>query len=1043
MNALHWYNDTRQLLADKNLLKETNDAANAMNVTDTESLNKSALGWVCLGAALAVSGLSGCIPDSQFSGKYSCSYTKLHSEKMFGCDASLGLSRIVRGWHDTYNKSRLHFPQAWNQLGANQAHDATFTNSLDAAPNFWAAPLTGIEYQRLRKALDVFPNNGGQTWASTAAAGFSNVMGVSVAQGIVFAQLSNQEIYAIDATSGDIIWSQDLINVAGMGQSVVGMVNNRLMVFVPVGDANYNLTNTVNFKNKQPHNRGAQFGGLFAFDALTGQALWEFPTEAAARPSPVLHNGTLYLATSGGDFYTINAADGKLLGSTVNPGGGYPGLASVNWYETKTGKLHIVYGTLRPRNIIAMDVTNPSAPSLAWSYSPPGATANSTGDTSVAIDQARGLVLTTVFTATASATVFDLTVLALNAEDGTPVWSQLSGTGPNIPGFKASIPMIHQDTVYVGNSLSQDLQAYNINTGERLWVTSLRDADDPATRRRRPGGAGVFFEGKFIHAEGNKIRTLDPTTGEILNVFKTSADNFAVWAITQPAIVGRQMYLGAHSGWVFNVPVDYVMNNPGIETDPGFHKEIPLRSAEQFRRMHAPSDAVRNQFGNTWDAYAGGATLNSVHPQGMRNVRWSSALEKAIPLADPPRDEGIYGTELASNMTHLAFGAGAGVSPANGMVYVGSGQNALHALNAQTGELVWRHTSVNSTHSQPLVTPDSIIAASGDQFMNLASTGRFSAGATNTQVFSNFEYITAVDPDNGREQWTVFSGTGTSAMTPLLHQGSLYWITGSGEVWAIDAKTGQPVSPLMDADYNASIKLGGFNVLSSANVYTQANAGDIMIAGAAMPNQVVGINLAAGAIAWQQDFVPFNTYTTGFANSALAIDQGRSLAIGSVLIDANVSANSISVMAYALDTTSGAIVWTTNLGSGAIPIGFSSPTPVIDADHAYFNNPLSNTVVALNLQTGSQTWQSSVAGAAGKPSWGQGVLVGTKLIQPIGSTLVTFDRATGTQLNSLPVGGAFTYNHPTVAGKTLYIGNSWGWVLAYPLGDVTGDPTDN
>jgi hypothetical protein len=35
-----------------------------------------------------------------------------------------------------------------------------------------------------------------------------------------------------------------------------------------------------------------------------------------------------------------------------------------------------------------------------------------------------------------------------------------------------------------------------------------------------------------------------------------------------------------------------------------------------------------------------------------------------------------------------------------------------------------------------------------------------------------------------------------------------------------------------------------------------------------------------------------------------------------------------------------------------------------------------------------------------------------------------------------------TYNHPTVIGKTLYIGNSWGWVTAIPLVTVTGDPAD-
>ena len=63
----------------------------------------------------------------------------------------------------------------------------------------------------------------------------------------------------------------------------------------------------------------------------------------------------------------------------------------------------------------------------------------------------------------------------------------------------------------------------------------------------------------------------------------------------------------------------------------------------------------------------------------------------------------------------------------------------------------------------------------------------------------------------------------------------------------------------------------------------------------------------------------------------------------------------------------------------------------------------------------------------------------SRLIQPVGDSLITFDARTGTQLNSYRLGGAFTYNHPTVLGDTLYIGNSWGWALARPVNTVTGE----
>ncbi len=44
----------------------------------------------------------------------------------------------------------------------------------------------------------------------------------------------------------------------------------------------------------------------------------------------------------------------------------------------------------------------------------------------------------------------------------------------------------------------------------------------------------------------------------------------------------------------------------------------------------------------------------------------------------------------------------------------------------------------------------------------------------------------------------------------------------------------------------------------------------------------------------------------------------------------------------------------------------------------------------------------------------------------MGSDLYTFDATTGAVLKRYTVGGTFTYNHPTVLGGTLYIGNSFG-----------------
>ena len=962
---------------------------------------------------------------------------------MLTCDASLGLARIPYGKPLTHFHAGQAFPQQWTQLGANQSHNTVFPGAARHTAHFWASPLTGMEYQHLRAAKQTFDRSASQTWEDTLPHSLTNVTGVSIAQGIIFAQLGSHEIFALDATTGHIIWQQALVNTAGMSQAVVGPIDGQLIVFVPVGDANFNLTNTIDFANGQPHSRGAQFAGVFAFNAITGTPLWEFPTKGAARPTPILQNNKLYLSTSGGQFYVLDAATGTALGSLENPNGGYPGSAAMNWYKSTTGELYIIYGTLRPRNIIAINATDPSNPSLAWIYTATEAVAESTGDTPVAIDQQRGLVISSILTSTAVAGTYDLNVIALNAENGAPVWNHLSGTGPKLASIQSGVPVLHQDTIFVANALSQHLLAYQLDTGQLRWATNVTDNQDLTGAEHRPSGAGAYFEGKYIHAQGNMIRTLDASTGQVLNTFRTSADNFAIWSNAQPVIVGRQMFLIAQSGWIFNLPVDHVMSNPGHLTDPGFMQPIAKRLPTRYQPQHLPSDQLAAQLPTAWTAYAGGPTLNALRPFGPSGISWSTQLAGGLNLSDPPKDESLYGTALATHMTHLAFGVGTGVTPALGMVFAGSNQQTLNALNAETGEIIWTYKTANSTHAQPLVTPQAVIAASGDQYFNLPATERFSIQASNTQVFSNFGHVSSIDPFTGREQWTVFTGAGTSAMTPLYHDKNLYWVGGNGRIWAIDAATGTPIAKFMNKDFQSNIKLGGFNVLSSANVLDRSAGGDIMIVGTAMPNQVLGINLETATIAWQQNLTPFKTYVTGFAGAPLAVDPLRRLALGSVFVDEDPLTKTVTVLVYALDAVTGAVVWAQPIGSGETPIGFSAPTPMLDANNIYVNNPLTNTVVCLSIPTGELHWQTAVATTPGRPSWGPGVITGTKLIQASGSELITIDTISGNILNIFPVGGAFTYNNPVLVGKTLYIGNSWGWVFAFPLGQVTADPADN
>jgi outer membrane protein assembly factor BamB len=993
-----------------------------------------------------------------------CAPEQIGTPAMFRCDTytSLPATALVSTLADSSEARRAgaatasdpaaqFFPQSWTQLGFNQRHNPVFSVPATAPDyltrgTFWAAPLTGMDFLDVGRA---FRPESAEEWGSTTSQYLGNVVGASVARGVVFVQNGRRDIWAISAQTGKPLWRNIVTTSAGMGQAVVDEVGGKLMVFAPVGDAAYTVQNAIEFANGKTHFRGANFAGIYAYDGLTGAEIWRFETRGSARPTPVLRDGKLYVTTNNNQFFVLDAASGTQLGSFTNPGNGASGLAAANWFDTADGRRLIIYGTIRPPRIFAIDVTNPAAPVLAWSHTPVAATANAPGDTSAAIDPELGLLYTTVFVnkGTEDAPIFDLNMVALNATTGALVWSHFMGEGDSPPGYKGSIPMVHAGVVYAGNTSDGTFQAFDAATGTRLWVADLAESPGPiAQLTHRPRAAPVFYDGKLILAEGRDIHTFDPATGTELNRFEVPGV-FGVWGINQPVIVGKLFILSSISGWVFAAPVDFITGDPGYAgppVPPGL-VPVPRRPPEYLNLLALPKINEAWRFPATWLSYTAGQDHNSVVSGSPGGVAWQTPLTDAVPLDAPPRDEALYGSEVASHMMHQFVGVGSGVSVARGIAYVGSDRFTVHALNASTGRPIWRARTQNANFGQPIVTPKTVVVGGGDPWLNQGGTGAFRRRMPppSPRIGDNWGYLRGLSPLTGFEKWTVYSGLGSSSTTPLYHNGNLYWVNGEGSVWAVNADTGQPVAPFMAMTGLPVLSLGGFNAISSANIYRQAGA-DIMVVGMSMPNRMVGINLATATVAWTQDLASIGTtYLTGFATVPPAVSQAKGLVVGTVLGNADVANNTVTQWAFALNAATGAEVWTEAIASGPIPVGgFVGPTPLLDSGKAYMNDPLGNDVVALNLLTGDVQWRASVDTLPGRFSWGPGVLVKGKLIQPVGPQLYTLDAATGAELNQYTLGGSMTYNHPTVVGKTLYIGNSWGWVTALPLATVTGDAAD-
>lgn len=484
------------------------------------------------------------------------------------------------------------------------------------------------------------------------------------------------------------------------------------------------------------------------------------------------------------------------------------------------------------------------------------------------------------------------------------------------------------------------------------------------------------------------IYSLDPASGALVNDFFIPYP-YASFGLNQPVVVGDILYLSSVSGYVYLMPLDYVLSQPGPLTQA--IPALPLKTAEYYDSSARPSSSQAAGFPTTSLAYAGGPSHNSYVASGPTLAKtWSKGLVSALSLTGVPLDSGLYGTEVAAQMTHFAFGVGSGVSAVKGIVYAAGDDRTVNAFNATNGKLLWRFRTNNHNFGQPLVTADAVIVAGGNVGLNLGNYGLFTKQSAGARLGSGYMYLHALDPLTGNEKWTFYAGQGSISMTPLYYNNVLYWVDGQGWVWAINADTGAPVAPVMDTNGYPTLSVGGgFNALVSPNIYQDASGRALILVGMSMPNRVVAIDLGLAQVAWSQPFSGIASFVTGYSGASLAVDVTTGLVVGSVVVDADMLINRAHVQVFALDAATGNQVWTQGLDPGAVPSGFVAPTPMLSGGRVYLANPMAGQVVALDMVGGSLLWKTAVTSSAGLYTWGPGCLVGgSMLVQPMGATCI-------------------------------------------------------
>lgn len=310
-------------------------------------------------------------------------------------------------------------------------------------------------------------------------------------------------------------------------------------------------------------------------------------------------------------------------------------------------------------------------------------------------------------------------------------------------------------------------------------------------------------------------------------------------------------------------------------------------------------------------------------------------------------------------------------SPAvfEGVVFIGSYDHNLYALNATTGLLIWKYETDGTIFSSPSVENGKVFVSSSD--------GRLYALNASTR-----EYIWSFE----------FWGLGHSS--PAVVNSKVF--IGSGfdkKVYALDANTGSAI----------------WNFTTEGSIISSpAIANDILYVGST-DDKIYALNASTGALIWR--------YTTGDSvRSSPCIGEGK-VFIGSD--DGNV---------YALDANTGALIWS----FATYPHGQSSTissSPAFSEGKVYVGTfqAYPDHLFALNASTGVSIWNFTGGFSFSSPA----VADDKVFIMNYGGQIYALNATNGTYVWSYDTGGSASTSSPAVVDGKVFVGSGNGKVYCF------------
>ena len=551
----------------------------------------------------------------------------------------------------------------------------------------------------------------------------------AVANGILYISCSSNLFNALDAETGDLIWSYP----TGGGSLSTPVVSNGIVYL------------------------GTRNNGVFALDANTGIKIWSYPTSPGGGSSVAVAGGRVYFAGGDGVMYALNAATGVKLWSYVMSNIGTsssPSIANGVLYIRNSNGYLCAFGKASQSSITLFPAFGLEGTVVTVSGN--GFTANST------VTATFGAVPITLsssnvdslghFSATVTIPSYNPGTYQITVTDGLGCSASAKFTFGSAP--TTSWPMFMHDPHHSGtpdniapinNSL---LWNFNVDRGE---ITNI-----VATSAAVVGGI------VYIASHNSYVYALDAYTGTCYWRYSLPG----MGTLSSPAVVDGVVYIGSDYGVhainaytganIWQSSSDILINSsPAVSGDMVYIGSFVPYGVYAFR----VSDGQQ-----VW-SYETGDYVDS-SPTVVGNVVYVCSDDGHLYALNAITGALIWKFNCLDNYPYESLSS----SPAvvNGVVYVASSVGNVFAIDASSGDKIWNHTTTDLS--------------------SFISSPVYSNGV----IFTSTENgVYALNARTGQEIWhsiPIFAQA-----SPAIVAGVIYVGANDGNIYAFDALTGTKI----------------------------------------------------------------------------------------------------------------------------------------------------------------------------------------------------------------------------------------------------------